>query len=155
MQHAEASFHRAGQEKAGRMIDEDTVQLAKVAIKERSPSYVGNKLVSQVGMQSDAFDVKQATGGNRVEDEKVKAELNMHVLQNTLKQRQEWRKQYNLDDKELFEAFSEFSAMMVLNRQKLNENNPASLKNRVEAATVGKDYLSAVFPVTTSSRKYN
>ena len=70
---------------ANKGIDEDTIQLAKVAIKERSPSYVGNKLVSQVGMQSEAFDVTQEKGGTKVENDKVKAELNMHVLQNTLK----------------------------------------------------------------------
>ena len=77
----------------------------------------------------------------------------MHVLQNTMKQRKEWRILYNLDDKELFEAFSEFSSMMLLNRQKINDENPISLKQRTK--DVNKDYLHDVFPITTSSRKYN
>ena len=90
-----------------------------------------------------------------MEEANVKAEMNMHVLQNALEQRKEWRQAFNLNDKELFESFSEFSAMMVINRNKINENNPNSLKNKLEAATLNKDYLSEVFPVTTSSRKYN
>ena len=51
--------------------------------------------------------------------------------------------------------FSEFSAMMVINRNKINENHPESFKNKLEASTIGKDYMSDVFPITTSSRKYN
>jgi len=46
--------------------------------------------------------------------------MNMHVLQNTLKQRNEWRTTYKLKDAELFDIFSEFSAMMVINREKIN-----------------------------------
>ena len=49
-----------------------------------------------------------------------------------MKQRKEWRIKYNLNDKELFDAFSEFSSMMLLNRQKLNEENPISLKQRTK-----------------------
>ena len=91
----------------------------------------------------------------KVEEDRVKAEMNMHVLSNTMKQRQEWRKQYKLSDKELFEVFSEFSAMMLLTRQKINDSKPDSMKNKLEAKTLSKDYLSSIFPVTTSSRKYN
>ena len=115
---------------------------------------MGDKLVSQVGLQSETFDFKQEDR-SRVEEAEVKAEMNMHVLQNTLTQRTEWRNQYKLNDKELFEVFSEFSAMMVLHRQRINEAKPDSMKNRLAAQTISKDYLSEIFPVQTSSRKYN
>ena len=84
--------------------------------------------------------------------------MNMHVLQNTLKQRNEWRTEFKLKDAELFEIFSEFSAMMVINRQKINQNKSTSMKNKVEQMQKNnKDYLSELFPIVdgTSSRKYN
>ena len=61
-------------------INVDTIELAKVAIREKSPSYQGNKLVSQIGMHSDMLEVKQQEASSRVNEEKVRAEMNMHVL---------------------------------------------------------------------------
>ena len=79
---AEASLKKGEREKM--TIDKDTIELAKVAIRERSPSYVGNKLVSQVAMQGDVFNCSQQVSKNKLEEENVKAEMNMHVLQNAL-----------------------------------------------------------------------
>ena len=61
-------------------INLDTIELAKVAIREKSPSYLGNKLVSQIGMHSEVLEIKQQEASSRIAEEKVKAEMNMHVL---------------------------------------------------------------------------
>ena len=79
---AEASLKKGEREKM--TIDQDTIELAKVAIRERSPSYVGNKLVSQVAMRGDVFNCSPKVSKNKLEEENVKAEMNMHVLQNAL-----------------------------------------------------------------------
>lgn len=42
--------------------------------------------------------------------------INDHLLQNAIAQRQIWKEKYGLTDRQLFELFSEFTAMMVLSR---------------------------------------
>lgn len=47
--------------------------------------------------------------------------INDHLLQNAIAQRQAWKEKYGVSDRELFELFSEFTAMMVITRQQLND----------------------------------
>lgn len=42
--------------------------------------------------------------------------INDHLLQNAIAQRQTWKEKYGVSDRELFELFSEFTAMMVITR---------------------------------------
>jgi hypothetical protein len=42
--------------------------------------------------------------------------INDHLVQNAIAQRQIWKEKYGLTDRQLFELFSEFTAMMVLSR---------------------------------------
>ena len=54
----------------------------------------------------------------------MKAEINNHLLQNAFAQRHQWRAQFGLTDKQLFEMFSEFTAMIMLTRQEINDQDP-------------------------------
>ena len=61
-------------------INAKNVSLAQVAIRERSPSYIGNKLVSTVAKQTETPEVNEDKVASRTEQEEVQAEMNMHVL---------------------------------------------------------------------------
>ena len=78
-----------------------------------------------------------------------------------MKQREAWRKKFKLEDKQLYHAFSEFSALMMIHRQRMNEQNPRSLTNimdKLERNQQSKrDYLDSLFPINEkmSSLQYN
>lgn len=140
------------------------MEIAKIAIKERSPGYSNNKLVSQTSIQG--FD--QKLSNNQVDfklsqrqKDKLLAETNEHVLINAIKQRKLWREEYKLDDAELFKLFSEFSSMMQINRMQINENAEDSIQNRMlyENEKTGESdaKMSKLFPMGSgiSSMKYN
>ena len=142
-------------------IKDENIQIARVAIRERSPSYSNNKLVSQTSQQDESQHAAIKMNLTRRQKDKLKAEANEHVMQNALKQRESWRHKYNLDDRQLFSLFSEFSSMMQIHRMQTNEEAHDSLKNqmKIRNAKTGEndEGMSKLFPMgaKVSSTKYN
>jgi len=95
------------------------------------------------------------------EQEQIKSEVNEHVLQNALDQRKSWRDKYKLDERQLYNLFSEFSSMMQISRQQQVENAPCSVKNKLAQANKKTGevdaMISKLFPMgaDVSSNKYN
>lgn len=85
----------------------------------------------------------------------LRAQINSHLLQNAFAQRQQWREQYGLTDKQLFELFSEFTAMIMLTRQELNDQDPTSLVSRFNNSEEGRDYLKDVLRVGGKLSRFN
>jgi len=52
-------------------VNAKNVSLAQVAIRERSPSYIGNKLVSTVAKQTETPSVNEDKVASRTEQEEV------------------------------------------------------------------------------------
>ena len=85
----------------------------------------------------------------------MKAEMNDHIMQNAISQRQIWREQYKITDKNLFSLFSEFTAMMMINRQNINDSHPKSLPSKYKRTEEGNDYLKDLFQVAGKMSIYN
>ena len=56
------------------------INVAKMAIKDRSPSYLNQKLVSQTSLQDNTARVKLNAKLTKKQSEKIEAEVNEHVL---------------------------------------------------------------------------
>lgn len=80
-------------------ISERNIKIARLAIRERSPSYTNNKLVSQTSQQDESQHAEIKMKLTQRQKDKLKAEANEHVMQNALKQREAWREKYSLDDR--------------------------------------------------------
>ena len=112
-------------------ISTKNINVARLALKERSPSYLNHKLVSQTSLQDQPTRAKVTKKLTSQQKDKIKADVNEHVLQNALKQRESWRDEYNLDDRQLYGLFSEFSSMMQISRMQSNDAAAGSLKNEM------------------------
>ena len=60
-----------------------------------------------------------------------------------------------MSDKNLYILFSEFTAMMMLNRQQINDDDPESLPQKFKQMQEGKDYLKDMFKVAGKMTIYN
>ena len=78
---------------ARKQLDSTTLDLAKIAIRQRSPAYADNKLISNCGQVADKIPISDS------EKRQIEADVNMHMLTDQLKQRKKWKKNYKLNDR--------------------------------------------------------
>ena len=132
-------------------VNQANVNIAKKAIRDKSPSYLNNKLVSQTSLDDPALREELQSELSTFQKDAIKAEVNEHVLQNALKKRSEWRVEHKLDDKQLFVLFSEFSSMMQITREQANDNAPNSMKNKLlkksKHAGEFNEAMNKLFPI--------
>ena len=79
-------------------ISARNIKVAKMALRDRSPSYLNSKLVSRTSLQDNVTRAKVETQMSQTQKDALEAEVNEHVLQNALKQREQWREAYQLND---------------------------------------------------------
>jgi hypothetical protein len=60
-----------------------------------------------------------------------------------------------MTDRQLYDLFSEFTAMMVIHRRNLNDQEPNSLAEKFKRTLDGQDYLKDVFKVGGKLSQHN
>lgn len=76
----------------------------------------------------------------------TRADQGTERLRRVQDQRKEWCENYDMTEGQLFERFSEFSAMMLITRSEVLEKEPSSFKQKFARLPEAKDYLADVLP---------
>ena len=69
------------------------------------------------------------------------------------KQRKHWRQKYGISERELYQLFAEFTALMMVARERSVETDPGSMQSRFKKTFEGKDYLAELLPFSSGCLK--
>lgn len=77
----------------------------------------------------------------------IDEQLEEKALERSVAQRLQWKEQLGITNRQLFELFSEFTALMMISREKKIEDAPDSIKSKFKRYNeASNDYLAELFP---------